>query len=258
MAADVRAIRTYFSKLGLDKEIADIYLALHSYGPQSISQLSRNAHVERTRIYRLIDQLMESNLIEVESHNTRGIIKAAPIANLHILIAQKAQELKSLQDELGLIEQVLARNSLSSPAGRVQVYDGPEATKQIWRNAAAATSEVLAVLYKDLSESMDADFRRRWVESVNQHENRLRIIYAADLQRSPLMPTGTASPRTWESRAVAKDTFPVSHSSIIYDDVIASFYWQDTQVFGMEIYNSEAAKAQRAYFELLWAKAATS
>lgn len=258
MATDVRAIRTYFSKLGLDNEIADIYLALHSYGPQSISQLSRNARVERTRIYRLIDQLMDSNLIEVESHNTRGIIKAAPIANLHILIAQKEQELKSLQDELSLIEQVLARNSLSSPIGRVQVYEGAEATKQIWHNVAAATTEVLAILYKDLSEAMDADFHRRWVESVNQHEIRFRIIYDEGLHRTPQMPTDTVYPRTWEPRHVAKDTFPVTHTSIIYNDVIASFFWQGNQVFGMEVYNSEAANAQRAYFELLWVKSANS
>ena len=89
MAMDTGAIRTYFAKLGLEAEIADIYLALHTYGPQSISQLSRNSRVERTRIYRLIDQLMDSNLIEVESPQKRGIIKAAPIANLHILLPKK-------------------------------------------------------------------------------------------------------------------------------------------------------------------------
>src|SRR6185437_1627393 len=110
MSPDTNAVRTYFAKLGLDREIADIYLSLHAHGPQTISELSRTAHVERTRIYRLIDKLLASNLIEVESHYKRGVIKAAPIANLNILISQKEQELKGLQDELGLIEQVLARN----------------------------------------------------------------------------------------------------------------------------------------------------
>src|SRR5687767_2632205 len=126
MIMDTAAVRTYFAKLGLEAEIADLYLALYAHGPQTISELSRNSRVERTRIYRLIDKLLESNLVEVESQYKRGIIKAAPIANLHILIAKKEQELKSLQDELGLIEQVLARNSLSSPATRVQFYHGPE------------------------------------------------------------------------------------------------------------------------------------
>src|SRR3954464_15918420 len=106
MLNDTTAVRTYFAKLGFPSEIADIYLALYTHGPQTISELSRTSGVERTRVYRLIDQLMETNLVEVESHYKRGVIKAAPIPNLHILISKKEQELQSLQDELGLIEQV--------------------------------------------------------------------------------------------------------------------------------------------------------
>src|SRR5690606_25986739 len=93
---DVAAIRSYFAKLGLEPEVADIYLALHTHGPQTISELSRNSKVERTRIYRLIDHLLSSHLIEVETRHKRTIIKAAPIANLNILITQKEQELRSL------------------------------------------------------------------------------------------------------------------------------------------------------------------
>jgi sugar-specific transcriptional regulator TrmB len=134
MLTDTTAIRSYFKKLGFEPEIADIYLALHAHGPQTISELSRNARVERTRIYRLIDKLLESNLIEVETRYKRGLMRAAPIANLHILISQKEQELKGLQDELELIEQVLARNSLSNPATRVQFYQGPAGIRQMQWN----------------------------------------------------------------------------------------------------------------------------
>ena len=252
MATDVGAIRSYFAKLGLEAEIADIYLALHTFGPQSISQLSRNARVERTRIYRLIDQLMDSNLVEVESQNTRGILKAAPIANLHILIAQKAQELKSLQDELSLIEQVLARNSLSTPIGRVQYYEGQEAAKQMWHNVAAATTDISAVLFTDLEELVDASFKRRWVETVNQREVHFRVIRD---QQSPQPASSNTLPAAWEVRTIPKDVFPITHTSLVYNDVIASFYWQDKQLFGMEIYNNDATTAQQAYFELLWATA---
>jgi len=88
MSRDSQLVQTYFAKLGLAPEIADIYLALYAQGPQTISELSRSSGVERTRIYRLIDSLMEHNLIEVETQYKRGIIKAAPISNLNILISQ--------------------------------------------------------------------------------------------------------------------------------------------------------------------------
>jgi sugar-specific transcriptional regulator TrmB len=71
------AVQTYFAKLGLEKEVADIYLSLYSNGPQNITELSRTSGVERTRIYRLIDTLLSSNLIEVESHYKNRTINAA-------------------------------------------------------------------------------------------------------------------------------------------------------------------------------------
>jgi sugar-specific transcriptional regulator TrmB len=75
MPDDTAVLRTYFRKLGLEPEVADLYLALHAYGPQTISELSRHSKVERTRIYRLIDVLLEANLIEVETHYKRSILR---------------------------------------------------------------------------------------------------------------------------------------------------------------------------------------
>lgn len=90
MSQDTLVLREYFSKLGLEPEIAELYLALHTYGPQSISELSRRSKVERTRIYRLIDVLAEANLIEVETHYKRSILRAAPVSNLQILLSKKS------------------------------------------------------------------------------------------------------------------------------------------------------------------------
>lgn len=252
MSTDVGAIRTYFAKLGLDAEIADIYLALHTHGPQSISQLSRNARVERTRIYRLIDQLMDSHLIELESHNTRGTLKAAPIANLHILITQKEQELKSLQDELGLIEQVLSRNSLSSPVTRVQFYEGSEASKQIRHNMLHANTELLSVLYKDIAQESDPAVADRWLKNASEQKLRVRIIYDKQHKQTMQRSQSNTFPDTWQVRYVSSQVFPVTHSITTYDDVVASLHWHDNQLYGLEVYGADTASAQRAFFELLW------
>lgn len=249
MSTDVGAIRTYFMKLGLEQEVADIYLALHTYGPQSISQLSRNAHIERTRIYRLIDHLMDSNLIEVEPQQKRGIIKAAPIANLHILIAQKEQELHSLQDELGLIEQVLARNSLSSPVARVQFYEGRETAKQVRQNMLSAKSEVCSILLKRLDEEIDPQFANQWVEAVDRQRIKFRTIF----DQKPQQTAAThIAPSSWDERYMASGQFPITYSTMIYDDTVAMFEWQNKNIFGIELHSSNVAGVQKAFFELLW------
>lgn len=222
MATPVDTIRTYFGKLGLESEIADIYLALHTHGPQNISELSRSSGVERTRIYRLIDQLLESNLIEVESKGTRGVVKAAPIANLHILIRQKEEELRSLQDELGLIEQVLARNSLSSPGLRLQLYYGRDGIRHMLNGELRATEGVIGYEGKSPREYVGKDFWEDWQKRLKKHEI-TRQITAGEL-------LGTKK----------------ATSCSIYGDVVAFYLWKDGDMYGVELYSKELAAAQTA------------
>lgn len=257
METDTAAVRTYFAKLGLAPEVADIYLALYANGPQTISELSRSSNVERTRIYRLIDTLLESNLVEVESHYKRGVIKAAPIANINILISKREQELKSLQDELGLIEQVLARNSISSPATRVQFYRGPEGVKQMYWNETKAKGEIISILHENMQVKTNSRFFERWVARCNERDLTFRGIVGDDFiasQKQWYDNHNNEKLKNWEQRYVGKETFVITHGSAIYDNVVAYYNWADHEIFGVEIYNKEIADAQRQLFDLLWDK----
>lgn len=259
MTPDTAAVRTYFAKLGLAPEIADIYLALYAAGPQTISALARSSKVERTRIYRLVPELLESGLIEVETRYKRGIIKAAPIANLNILISKRAQELESLQDELQLIEQVLARNSLSSPASRVQFYNGHEGAKQMLWNETKATTEVLGILYEPIQLNTKDKFFERWAAACNKADLHFRGLTGEHFQAAQAaLPDedGMEHLKYWQGRPISQDIFPITHSMFMYDDVVAYYNWQDNEIFGIEIYNRQIADAQRRMFELLWRQAA--
>lgn len=261
MLPDQNAIRIYFTKLGLEPEIADIYLALHSHGPQTISELSRNSRVERTRIYRLIDQLLASNLIEVETHYKRGIIKAAPITNLHILINEKEQELKNLQDELSLIEQVLARNSLSSPTSRVQFYQGHEGVRQMFWNELRAKTEIVGYNYRIIDEPTGKQFMTRWSAEFAERKLRLRMIGGDDFRASWEDANKTFGQAYSQRipgidyRYISPEIFNITHSCEVYDNVVVYCDWKDEELFGIEIYNQGIADAQRQLFEMLWSKA---
>jgi hypothetical protein len=258
MLTDTEAIRTYFAKLDLDEEIADIYLALHAHGPQTISELSRNARVERTRIYRLIDKLMDSNLIEVESHYKRGVIKAAPIANIHILISQKEQELKSLQDELGLLEQVLSRNSLSNPATRVQFYRGAEGIRQMQWNLFRSKKDILSIMHGPMQDATGDAFFKRWTEKWNQGDWRCRILldeHFLRLSNEWHKKNPGVIPKSHFSRVLDQRSTDLKFETDIYNDVVAYYNWHDGEIFGIEIYNKDIAEFQRTFFEMLWAQA---
>lgn len=259
MIPDKAIIRSYFAKLDLEPEIADLYLALCAHGPQTISELSRSSTVERTRIYRLIDQLIDSHLIEVESHYKRGVLKAAPIANLHILISRREQELQGLQDELQLIEQVLSQQaSLSSPATRVQFYQGSEGVKQMFWNEtrAKAGSDICGILHENMPLKTDSRFFERWAGACNQKDLYFRGIVDANFQASQAAWYGEQVVQQrlthWQARSIATEDFPITHGTITYGAVVAYYNWQDSEIFGIEIYNQDIANSQRRLFELLW------
>ena len=257
MTPDKVALRTYFAKLGLEAEIADVYLSLYAQGPQTISELSRSSQVERTRIYRLIDQLMASGLIEVETRLGRALLKPAPISNLRILISRREQELQSLQDELQMVEQALGRNSLSSPAARVQFYQGIQGIRQMLWNQTQARSEVCAIVHEAAPIKTDSRYTERWINACNKASLNFRIITSGDASEA-------ANPHNWyagptdhhlkysQSRRLAPAVFPIVYSTIAYDDVVVNLVRKDGDAYGIETHNNDIAASQRAIFDLLW------
>lgn len=247
----------YITKLGLSTEIADIYVALYEHGPQSISALSRHAGVERTRIYRLLDELKSSGLVEIEVHNKYSILRAAPIMNSQIIISKKEEELGVLEAELETLHRALDGRSLNSATTRVQFYEGIEGIKQMSWNQTKAESENLAILYETLQLGTAKGFFERWVRAFNAAGVRSRSIvgnHFIEGLRNWRNTQHTERLNTWHARYVPEKVFPITHSMIIYDDVVAYYNWKNDAVFGVEIINQEIADAQRAFFEMLWAQ----
>lgn len=255
MFTDTQVIRSYFFKLGLSSEIADIYLALLAYGPQTISDASRHSGVERTRLYRLMDELTASNLIEVETRYKRTILHAAPITNLQILLTKKEQDLRELREELHGINQQIAENTLASPTTRVQAYHGKENLKQMFWNQTRAKSESVSILHENMQRYTNVTFFDRWARTCNERNLAFRSIVGdsfVESQKTWYQEHANERLKEWSGRYVPEGVFPVTHSTVVYDDVTSYYNWKDGEVFGIEIYNAQIADAQRQFFNMLW------
>lgn len=252
------AIRNYFNRLELGSEIADIYLALYSHGPQSISTLSRNSKVERTRIYRLIEGLTASNLVEVEEGYKRNVFRAAPISNLRILLTKKEQDLEGLKQDLGIIEQTFVQNTLNSPATRVQFYHGPEGIKQMIWNQFRAKTPILSIMRQPIQNLVEPSFFKRWAEKWNEQDNTSRLLYNQEflgLTNAWHAKHPGYAVNNYDSRLLPESVYNVTFCADVYDDVVAYYNWHKGEVYGIEIYNQDIANAQAHFFELLWPQA---
>lgn len=258
MISNAGYVKAYFKKLGFVSEYADIYLALYRYGEQTISELARNSKVERTKIYRLTDELKSANLIETVVRYKRTIYKAAPISNLHITIAQREQDLKVLQNELKNISSILEAEGLESPVTRVQFYKGYEGVKQMFWNETRSKSEVLCILSENMQSKTKATFFERWASRCNDLDLKFRGVVGDGFiktQQEWQKRNVKEKLSNWQARYVPDDVFLITHSTVIYNDVVAYYSWRDGEIFGVEIYNQDIANAQKAFFEMLWQKA---
>ncbi len=255
MSGATQVIRAYFFKLGLSSEIADLYLALYAYGDQTISELARHSGVERTRVYRLMDELQSANLIEVEVKYKRKILRAAPIANLQILLSKKEQELHDLYKGLGDLETTLAQGGRSTSATKIQAYQGTEGLKQMFWNQTRGTGENLSILHETVQIRTDRAFFERWVQAFNKKGLQSRSVFGDNFvknQQTWYKKHTNERLSGWQGRYIPEGIFPITHSVVIYNDVTSYYNWKDGVMFGVEIYNQQIADAQRQFFEILW------
>ncbi len=255
MSGATQAIRAYFFKLGLSSEIADIYLTLHAHGPQTISELSRNSGIERTRIYRLLDELVGNNLVEVETRYKRSILAAAPISNLQILLTKKEEELRELHADLHVLQRTMSNHALQSPTTRIQAYHGPDGLKQMIWNQTRSEGENLSILYENMQGMTNLAFFERWVKATDAKGMKSRSIISDNFVRTQqdwYKKHNNKRMSNWEGRYVPDGVFPITHSTVIYNDVTNYYNWKDGEIFGIEIHNQEIADAQRQFFEMLW------
>jgi sugar-specific transcriptional regulator TrmB len=255
MQHDTDPMQEYFAKLGLEPEIADIYTALRMYGPQSLLQLARNAKIERTRIYRLLDSLTDCHLVEIQEEYKRKIYKAAPISNLQILLSKREQDVQDLKKQLTELQDTYTPTSASSPLTHVQFYRGQEGVKQMLWNQTKAQSESLSILFENMQNKTSLTFFERWVARCNEQNLQFRSIagdHFLETQRNWYAVNDNEKLTNWQGRYLPDDVFPITHSSVMYDDVVAYYNWKGDEVFGLEIHNQEIATTQRSLFEMLW------
>lgn len=258
MSMNYDLVRDYFKRLGFEPEIADIYLALCTYGPQTISELARHSGVERTRIYRLTQDLEASNLVEVSLQYKRRIFRAAPINNLQIVLSKKEQELGQLKSDLDKVDDILNQTQMSSPTTQVQFYQGIEGIKQMLWNQTKSSTEVLSILNDIFQYKTGKAFFGRWVEAMNDRNVTHRLIVDDNFINSVKKWTaeaGVERTKLRNTRHVTPEFFTIKHATFIYDDVMAYYDWKDGQIFGVEMHNADIAATQRQFFEILWQKA---
>lgn len=135
-----------------------------------------------------------------------------------------------MQDELGLIQEVMARNSLSTPSTRVQFYYGLEGYKQVLWNQANSKTEVMRVMHESIPPpDAGKDFSDKWTAQCKANGVQFRDAHNSTQKQS------------WD----------------VYEDTVVYYSRKDNDIFTMTIQNIDIADSQRQFFDMLWAQSKT-
>lgn len=257
MPFDRTILYAYFAEVGINRDAVGLYLTLVDQGPQSISALARLAGIERTKAYRLLDTLTDAQIVEVELHNNRRVIKAAPVTNLHILLSRREQVIKNMQQQLDDIDHRLEYHGIGHSSTYIQFYKGNEGLKQLNWNQTKATTESLSILPDNMQSKTGVAFFNRWANRANERGIHFRSIIDDKFTAVHRQWLGQKSQHLlhWHARYMPSDVFRITHHMVIYNNVTVYYQWNQGEVFGLEIYNQQIADTQRHFFETLWQKA---
>jgi len=245
----------FVQKMGFSAEAARVYQALVLRGAMSLSELSRESGVERTRLYRQVPEWVTQGLLqELLAYKSRRYAAVEPTTLADKLREQKKQ-IAELELQIPEIEQ-MASKAMGQQKTKVKYYRGVEGIKQILWNESKARSEVVGYTYRNLVEGVGKDFFEEYARELEKNKVKMRDL-RADAFMESTKSEGFVKRHIEDSgwRYLPDSTMNLTHNLDVYDDVVAMYYWDDNDIWGVEIQNARMAEMQRSIFETLWGTA---
>ncbi len=246
----------YLHDLGLDKLSAKLYITLLENGASTISELSRQANLERTKLYRLLNNLIKKGVIEEVVEYKRRFLKAADINTLEYVVQHNLRRAQNLSNLFFYFSQTIDHLKHKDQPTSVQFYRGRDGIKQMLWNELSAKTESFCFIYKVYNHFVGMDFFTHWADEfqkrgLSSRELRTELFDKSTMER----PKDILWIKNLKIRYIPHKKLPMTHGLSIYDNVVAIYDFWENEIFGVEVYNQKVADMQRIFFETYWKKA---
>lgn len=243
---------SFLKHLGLEAEQAQVYLFLLQNGPQTVLKVSRGLKTGRTKLYPLLEDLADKQLITIHERHYGTSYEATQPETLEFLVSEHERKAESLRKSLPAALNILDSLRDQSPTHTKLIeYRGVDGLKQMNFNLSKAKEEFrvfeLAGLDKHLGKHFADKMRERFVEHG---------LTTFDLTNNPgrASEPGIESPLA-QTRYIDPEVFRVEFETYIYDNVVGLLSYENDDIFGVEIYSDKLARQQKTIFDLLWSQA---
>lgn len=252
MSEKVDTLISLLTQFGLSDTEGKIYLEIYQHRGVTALALSRTLKVARTKVYRLLDNLISHGLVVTRLGARGQQFEAVSSEQLNLLLSDREHELAKLKQLLPTLQSELqSLSSHSADSSKVLYYHGLEGLKQVTYNSLRAKGELLTyeleTMNAFLSPQEAEKLRKRFVENkITIHT----LTNATHLQAWTNV--SEMVEQYWEVRHLAPKGSPFKFEILIYNDVYCMYRYAGEEIFCVEIYSSELADMQRQLFKYLW------
>jgi sugar-specific transcriptional regulator TrmB len=238
--------------LNIGREEAKLYIELLEK-PNTHLQLARATGINRTKVYRLAEQLEKRGLVTRRTDDRGMFLVANDPSSLEIeLTAQEAALRRQRKVLDGAIPELRTLYQDAKNPFVIQTYEGSDGLRQMqWHEL--QTKDELLTFGNTTIEDMVAD--HYWAERMRERTvkagYRTREIY----NESDKSQDFTANPEylaLYEARRVSEKDLPVATPMVIYNDTVTIYQFTSEKRVGVEIINEGFARTMKSIFELYW------
>jgi sugar-specific transcriptional regulator TrmB len=239
--------------LGLKHDEAKLYVELLK-GPNTHLRLAHATGINRTKVYRLADQLEKQGLIIVRADDRGTFLEASDPATLEADLVMREEKVREQRAAFETVLPVLAGLKTGDASKFVvHTYDGEDGFKQMLWHELKTKGENLIFGSGTIEDLVP---NRAWAE-----KHRALTVQADYAVREILNPDSKGPVFTLNQEFIAKHySFRVidpaiitfEQQMVIYNDTVAVYNLRDEQRVGVEVINAAYANTMRQIFEHYW------
>jgi len=251
-------IYEFLTKLGYDKEAIRVFSALSKHGPLTLLETARKSNIERTRLYRLVDELAQKGLVEEIPSHKRRKIKAADLSTLQMMVKEEKLRSESLSNTFPTFIKAVEQLKPALSKNNVIYYHGREGIRQMAWHLLRAKGIYYTYSYRFWDEVLGEKFTASLNEEMVKLNMKVRDLYSDQyfdykkqwLKKHGHKPGGDWS--FWDSRHISEKILKIDQNIDVYNNVVAYYHWEGEETFGVEIYNERIAEFHKQMHNVIW------
>lgn len=243
-------LKILMQDLGLTDKYGLVYEYLIKMGGTTPLELARETKINRSSLYRYLEDLREVGLVELILKDKSSSYKASPDGLSQYLMSEEAR-VEKLKTRIPKLVKELGEQKVFS-GSEVKYFQGKDGLKQMLWNVVASGKPYAGLGYENWNTSVGKTYADKLRSKNMETGAKSREITNERESGFEYTTLGAEYQRIYEHRRIDTAILEIKHDTYIYGEVFAYYYHYQGEYFGVEIHNKEIARTERQMFEILW------